>query len=148
MNRFLLLAALAACGGDDGLDENRSVTELSAAEATSLCKMQNELVDRDDYHHVLCMALAIGKPNCEALSAACEGDPSTAYEDVDCADTSKQWPACTEITVGVVEACYHGQVDAIAQLSTTLSCASSTADLTPLYAVPECAPLQSMTCGG
>jgi hypothetical protein len=143
---FAMLGVIA-CGDDDsgstgGVSSNKTIADLSPAEAKSLCNALSAKFKKltDAETKLVCtsqgVALSQGnKAECQSSLDTCLNQPATmdSQFDIDCEGTDGETggvPAdCRDVTVGDLTTCIDAQVSTLQGVANMVSCNSSISDL-------------------
>lgn len=144
------LAALlcgAACGGggggDDtsGVDPDQTLDEASSQERMDVCEWYLDQFNDKDVIRLGCYIGAItlsegSGQDCETLAEACledaEGQPPDLGGCVGAGEGGELPECAADVTVGEYEACLGAQADQVAEVSSTISCETTSDELIDL----------------
>lgn len=148
----VLAAMVAAACGDDGgtsgVDGDKSLDQLSPAEATDLCDWGASLLAQDEVTRFACYYAALvfnqDSDACEAMAQECidEAEPIDP-DDIECT-FQDELPACaSEVTVAEVEACARDALGILIDIAEDISCDSDPEEI-DLLALEEPASCQAI----
>jgi hypothetical protein len=149
---LMLAVALAACGGDDGsgVDQDKSLSEVTDEEFTQICEWTFDLVSDADAIRFGCHVAALlvageDAAQCQELVDQCIAE-AEAEEPPDlgelCAEAEGYPPCADEITVGQLERCSEAGADQLHDVAQDISCDGVLEDFTELEAPEACAAIE------